>query len=155
IRSGGGSAVPAKLVGDAVDQGLKGRVDDIGGDTDGVPSVALRVPGFDQHPGDRVGAAGEDADLVVDQVQVLDVWLVAPEILAKGVVEGVDRAIALAHRQKPLAIDIHLHGRLRHGDEVAQGVVPALDHDAKAFNVEIDRHRAQGTPGEELEGGVG
>ena len=68
------------------------------------PTVVQRSPvssaDLDQHAGDGVGAALEDADLVVDQPQALDQRLVAAEILAQRDVERVDRAVALGGRDQ-------------------------------------------------------
>ena len=61
-------------------------------------SPRCRVAAFDQHAGDRLGAAGQDAHLVVDEFDVLMCDLVAAEILAQRLVERVDRAVAFGDR---------------------------------------------------------
>ena len=73
----------------------------------------------------------EDAHLVIDEVEVLDEALIAAEILAQRLVERIHRAVALPDRHHRLAVDAHLDGRLRHGDEIADRVVTPLDHDAE------------------------
>ena len=57
------------------------------GDTPMVDQRSPSVAELDQHAGDRVGAALVDADLVVDELQILDQVLVPAEILAQGEVE--------------------------------------------------------------------
>ena len=88
------------------------------------------------------------------QLEVVDEALVAAEILAERIVERIHRAVAFADRQHRLAVDAHLHRRLRHGDEVAHGIVPALDHHPKRFHLEELRHIAEEPPRQQLEGGV-
>ena len=76
----------------------------------------LAVGGLDQHPGDRVGAVAlvEDADLVVDQLELRDLRVGLPDRLPQRVVERVDRTVALAGRDDPGAAGAQLDGRLRH-----------------------------------------
>ena len=125
------------------------------GDT---PTVNQRSPvaaiaAFDEHAGHRLGAAGQDAHLVVDEVDVLDDTLVAAEVLAQRIVERVDRAVALRDVPQRLlvAVDEHLHRRLRHGDELADRVVALLDHDAEAVDGEVVRHLAEQAARQQLE----
>ena len=104
------------------DQRLEAGVDDVGRDADREPALARAlVAALDQHARDGLGAAREDAHLVVDQLDVLDVLLVAAEVLAQRLVERIDGAVAFRHRPQRLvvAVDEHLHGRFRHGDELA------------------------------------
>ena len=123
------------------------------------PTVNQRSPGpiaeLDQDAGDGVGAALEDADLVVDELEVLDQILVLAEILAQRHVEGVDRAVALGRRDQHLVADPDLDDRLGDADELAERVVPALDADIEALDVEIARHLAEHALDEEVEGRVG
>jgi hypothetical protein len=62
-------------------------------DTPTVHQRALAIGRFDQHPGDRLGAAIEDAHLVVDQFEIGDLRLVDAEILPQRDIERVDRAV--------------------------------------------------------------
>src|SRR4029453_17634369 len=64
---------PEEAVVDAVGEGLPGGGDDVVGDADGGP-FGVGVGGGDQDAGDGAGAgaAVEDADLVVDQADVLE-----------------------------------------------------------------------------------
>ena len=114
-----------------------------------------RVVALDQHARHGLGAAREDTHLVVDELDVLDVLLVAAEVLAQRPVERVDRAVAFADRPQRLvvAVDEHLDDRLRHGDQLAARVVAPLDHDAEAVDGEIARHALQRAPRQQLEGG--
>ena len=61
------------------------------------------VGGLDEHAGDGVGAVGrvEDAHLVVDQLELARARGRPAQRLAQGVVEGVDRAVALAGGDAP------------------------------------------------------
>jgi hypothetical protein len=102
-----------------------------------------------------VAAAGQDADLVVDEVEVLDEALIAAEVLPERVVERVHRAVALAHGHDRLAVDAHLDGRLRNRNEFAERVVAPLDQDAERIHLEELRHIAERAPREQLEGGFG
>src|SRR5262245_12920889 len=80
-----------KLIGDGVDQRLEAGIDDVGRDADREPALARAlVAAFHQHAGDGLGAAREDTHLVVDELHVLDVLLIAAEVLAKRLVERVD-----------------------------------------------------------------
>ena len=62
-----------------------------------------RVAGLDEDAGDGVGAVRgvEDADPEVDQLELLELRVDRQERLAQRVVEGVDRAVALPHRDEP------------------------------------------------------
>src|SRR5262249_48599535 len=133
---------------------LEGGIDDIRRHADGGPAVALPVPALDQNPRHGVGAGGEDTHLVVDELEIVDVALIAAEILAQRPVRRVHWTVALAHRKHGLAVDAHLHRRLRHRDELADGIVPALDHDAERLYVEELRHIAQYAARKQLEGSI-
>ena len=93
---------------------------------DGVP-LGLVVAGLHQHPGDRVGAvrALEDADLVVDQVELGQVGVGPLERGAQRPVERVDRTVALAGRDQPLALGLQLDGGLARDGAVR---APLDDH---------------------------
>ena len=95
-----------EAVGDAVGEGFPGGGDDVVGDADGGP-FGVGVGGGDQDPGDGAGAgaAVEDADLEVDQADVLELGVAGGQGAAEGLVEGVDGTDALADGQDPLAVD--------------------------------------------------
>src|SRR5215218_6683088 len=124
---------PEEAVVDAVGQGFPGGGDDVFGDADGGP-FGVGVGGGDQDAGDGAGAgaAVEDADLVVDQVDVLELGVAGGQGAAQGLVEGVDGADALAGGQDPLAVDEQAHGRLR--DVAAVGL--AFNQDPVALQGE-------------------
>src|SRR4051794_8592138 len=61
-----------QLVEYRIHQRLERGVDDVGRDADRGPSLALLVLALDQHPRDRLGAAIEDTDAIVDQLQAID-----------------------------------------------------------------------------------
>ena len=112
------------------DQRLEAGIDDVGRYADREPALARAlVAAFHQHARDGLGAASEDTHLVIDELHVLDVLLVAAEVLAQGLVEGVDRAVALRHRPQRLgvAVDVDLDGGFRDRDEIAQRVVALFD----------------------------
>ena len=71
------------------------------------------------------GVAVEDADLVVDEVDVVDRRVERPERLAQRGVEGVDRAVAVGRGVQGLAVDLDLDRRL--GQQLAP---VALLHEA-------------------------
>src|SRR6202020_3525466 len=100
-------------VGDRVDQRLERGVDDVAGHADRRPCVSISVAELDQNARHRIGAALEDADAIVAQFQVLDIFLVDAEVLAQSEIKRVDRAIALCNGNKPLLADADLHYRWR------------------------------------------
>src|SRR6202035_4231131 len=57
-----------QLVDDRIHQRLERGIDDVGRDADRGPMLAGLVLALDQHAGDRLGAAIEDAHAIVDQV---------------------------------------------------------------------------------------
>ncbi len=63
------------------------------------------VAGLDQHPGDGVGAVRgvQDPHLEVDQLELLQLGVDRQQGLAQRVVQRVDRAVALAGGDLPLA----------------------------------------------------
>jgi len=94
-----------QLVGDGVDQGLEAGVDDVGGDADREPALARAlVAAFHQHARDGLGAAREDAHLVVDQLDVLDVALVAAQVLAQREIVPTNRKVTTALNKVPVLI---------------------------------------------------
>ncbi len=92
------------------------------------PAGAGGIGGFDQHAGDSLGAAVEDADLIVGQFQVFDFILEFAEILAQRDIERVHRAVSLGHRHDRLAVDHHFHHGFRYRLQVPIAVETALDH---------------------------
>src|SRR5262249_39833202 len=78
-------ALTEQLVGDAVVQRAERSVDDVGGDADRAPALAMAVGALDHHPRDRTGAGvrREDADLVVDQPHVLELRIDREQRLAQ------------------------------------------------------------------------
>ena len=93
-----------QAVGDAVDQRLPGRLDDVAGHADRLPRRRA-VGGLDEHAGHGVGAVGgvEDAHPEVDQLELVELGVGRRQGAAQRVVERVDRAVALAGRDDPLA----------------------------------------------------
>src|SRR6185312_2045618 len=117
------------------------------------PGVAWQVAGLDQHPGDGPGPvrALQDADLVVGQLEPGQLRVEPLQREAQGVVERVDRPVALAGGHDPLALGPELHGGL--ADHLAARA--PLDDDAPRLDLEV----AQPLPGQlvaeqQLEGGV-
>ena len=82
------------------------------------------VAGLDDHarPGAGGGVAVDDADLVVDEVDVVQGGIERPERLASAV-ERVDRAVAVRGDVQDLAVDLDLDAGLR----PRLGPVAALD----------------------------
>src|SRR5580658_6371142 len=72
-----------QLVHDRIHQRLERGVDDVARDADRRPMLAGLVLALDQHAGDRLGAAVEDAHAVVGEVEALDILLVLAQILAQ------------------------------------------------------------------------
>src|SRR4029453_12118155 len=143
---------PEEAVVDAVGGGLPGGGGGVGGDADGGP-FGLGVGGGDQDAGDGAGAgaAVEDADLVVDQADVLELGVAGAQGAAEGLVEGGGGADALADGQDPLAVDEQADGGL---GEVA-AVLLALDQDPVALEGEGRLEGAALAADQQLEGGVG
>src|SRR5690606_1016032 len=113
VRSVRADAVPAQAVGEGVDQGAPGRLDDVVAHADGDPA-GLAVAGLDQHPGDRVGAVAlvEDAHLVVDQLELGDRRPRLLDRLPQRLVEGVDWSVALTGADDAGIPGAQLHRRL-------------------------------------------
>jgi hypothetical protein len=140
-------------VGERVDQGVPGGLDDVVVDADGGP-LPHPVGGVDEHPGGGAGAAlpAEDADLVVGQRDAGQLRVPADQRLAQRVVQRVDRAVALGGADDPLAVHVHLDRRLADHDAVA----PVLDggpgsSPARTAARGVGQLGAQ----QQLEGGVG
>ena len=95
--------------------------------------------------------AVEDADLVVDQADVVEPRVERPERLAQGGVERVDRAVAVAGGVQDLAVDLDLDGRL--GQELA--AVALLDQAGVVDDPERRDVVGRVAPDEELEAGLG
>src|SRR6516164_1522864 len=59
--------------GDGVVERVEGGVDDVGGDADGGPALALAIGALEHHPRHSLGAVigGQDADLEIDQPHIL------------------------------------------------------------------------------------
>ncbi len=121
--SSGDRAVLHQLVVDGVEKGLEAGVDDVGRNAHRQPAgTRRRIVRLDQNAGHGLRAAREDTHLVVDELDALDVLLIAAEIAAERAVERVHRAIAFAHRPQRLlvAVDEDLDDGLRHGDQLAR-----------------------------------
>ena len=78
------------------------------------PHDVVAVGGVEQHARDGVGALGlvEDADLEVDELDVLQVRVDLADRVAQRAVERVDRAVALGRAHVALAVDPDLDRRL-------------------------------------------
>src|SRR3954447_25812488 len=96
-----------------VDERLPRRRDHVLVDADRAPHV-LAVGGVDEHAGHRAGAVAlvEDADLVVDELDVAQVRVDLGDRGAQGGVERVHRAVALGGADVALAVDPNLDRRL-------------------------------------------
>ena len=111
------------------------------GDT---PTVNQRSPvrlvvALHQHARDGLGAAGQDAHLVVDQLDVLDDALVAAEVLAQRLVERVAPGRCpppptTAARRSPSTNTFTVASDTV--TSLPQRVVALLDHDAEAVDRE-------------------
>ena len=97
--------------------------------------AALGVGALDHHAGRRRGAAGrvQDTDLEVDQPHVGQLGIDRDQRLAQRSIEGIHRAVALAHLHRAPAGDVELHRRLGQGDQLAAGIDPPLGQDAEAL----------------------
>src|SRR5215468_6157710 len=105
-----GRTCSQQLIRDGIDQRLETGVDDVGRHADREPALARRlVATLHQHARDRLSATGEDAHLVIDELHVLDVTLIAAQILAQRLVERVNGAIALRHGPERLLIAVDIN----------------------------------------------
>src|SRR6266566_4851555 len=125
-------------VGDRFLQGVPRSGDDVLVHADRAPHVvggAVAVAGFDEHPGHGAGPvrALQDADLVVGQLQPGQLRVEPLQREAQGVVERVDRPVALAGGHDPLALGLQLHGGL--ADHLAARA--PLDDDAPRLDLEV------------------
>ncbi len=110
-----------------------------------------------------VGRGVEHPHLEVDEVDAGQRRVAAVERGAQGVVEGVDRAVALADGDEALVADPHLHRGLGvdHGlvavvdGRAAPGGVAVVGGDPVALEGEQVLAPAAGLAHEQLEGGVG
>src|ERR1019366_1907055 len=100
------SAGPQQAEGDAVGQRLPGCRDDVLGHADGGPLPRV-VSGGEHHPGDRARRcpAIQDADLVVDEMDVLQLRIEIGQAAAQRLVQGVHRADPLADGDDALAAE--------------------------------------------------
>src|SRR5690606_7271277 len=114
---------PYQPVRHAIDQRLPGRLDEVVADADGLPGV-LAVGQLDQDSDHRVGAVSglQDADAVVDQVELLDDGVGLYDRAPQGTVERVDRAVALRGDDHALVTGTQLDGGLGHGFLAGAGV---------------------------------
>ena len=72
--------------------------------------------------GGGAGVAVDDADLVIDQLHAAEVRETAIKRLSQRAVQGVHRAVALAHSCAHLAADAELHRGLGRRRAVAVGL---------------------------------
>src|SRR4051812_22760581 len=135
-----------------VDERLPRRRDHVLVDADRAPHV-LAVGGVDEHAGHRSGAVAlvEDADLVVDELDVAQVRVDLGDRGAQGGVERVHRAVALGGADVALAVDPNLDRRL--GLDLS--VRPLLDDHAPRLKREQRLVRAALAPHQQLERSVG
>ena len=117
------------------------------------PQRVVAVGGVEQHARDRAGRLPlvEDADLVVDELDVAQVRIGLGDRLAQRGVERVDRAVALRGADVALAIDPDLDGRL--GLNLA--VLALLGHHAPRLELEERLVLAGLAPDQQVEGAVG
>jgi hypothetical protein len=136
---------------DRVDQRVPRRGDDVLVHADRAPQL-LAVGRVEQHARHRAGALGlvEDADLVVDELDVGEVRVDLGDRRAQRGVQGVDRAVALGGAHVALAVDPDLDGRL--GLDLAVGAL--LDDAAPGLQAEQRLVDAGLLAQEQLEGAV-
>ena len=117
------------------------------------PQRVVAVGGVEQHARHRAGRLPlvEDADLVVDELDVAQVRIGLRDRLAQRGVERVDRAVALRGADVALAIDPDLDRRL--GLNLA--VLALLGHHAPRLELEQRLVLAGLAPDQEVEGAVG
>ena len=139
-------------VGQRVDERLPRGGDDVLVDADRAPDV-VAVGGVDEHARGRAGAVVlvEDADLVVDELDVLEVRVDLADRVAQRGVERVDRAVALGRADVALAVDPDLDRRL--GLDLAVGAL--LDDHAPGLQAEERLVVAGLAAQQQLEGAVG
>ena len=93
---------------ESCERGQRGG-DDVRVRAGGDPGAGL-VPGLDDHPRARARwpLAVEDADLVVDEVHVVERGVERAQRLAQRQVERVDRPVAVGRGVEHLAVDLDL-----------------------------------------------
>ena len=135
-----------------VHERLPRRGDDVLVDADRAPHV-LAVGGVDEHARDRAGAVAlvEDADLVVDELDVAQVRVDLGDRVAQRGVERVDRPVALGGADVALAVDPDLDRRL--GLDLAVGAL--LDDHPPRLEREQRLVLAALAPHQQLERAVG
>ena len=118
-----------------------------------VDQVRVAVGRVDDDPGPRGRRrlAVEDAHLVVDEVDGVELRVERAERLAQRGVERVDRAVAVGRRVQHLAVDLDLDRRL--GAQLA--AVALLDEAGVVDDPERRDVAAAVAPDEELEGRLG
>ena len=117
------------------------------------PHVSMAVGGVEQHARDRAGRLPlvEDADLVVDELDVAQVRIGLGDRLAQRGVQRVDGAVALGGADVALAVDPDLDRGL--GLDLA--VLALLGHHAPRLELEERLVLAGLAPDQEVEGAVG
>src|SRR3954470_1863137 len=135
-----------------VDQGLPAGLDHVLRDADRTPGVGP-VGGVQQHPrhGARRLGLVEDADLVVDQLDVGEVRIRLGDRRSQRGVERVDRAVALRGLDVALALDPDLD----RGLGLDPAVLALLGHDPPRLELEERLVLAGLAPDQQVEGAVG
>src|ERR1700727_1411932 len=134
-RSVGSASGPQQAVADCLFERVPGGGDDVLVHPDGGPGVAGAVARLDQDPGDRpgAGAAFQDADLEVGQLQGGELGEGLLERGPQRPVERVHRAVALADGDDPLSLGDQPDRRLAgHG-----AVFSLLDDHPPGFDGEV------------------
>ncbi len=141
-----------QLVFDAVNECLPGSFNYILGDADRAPHRAF-VPRFDYYPhacgGARPGIYY--ADLIIDQMDILDTRVEIIQRLSQSGIKRVDRAVALADNVLGFVADPEFDGRL--GDNVTRRAF--LNRHVIFDQVEKRLVRTHGLLDEQVEAGVG
>ena len=112
---------------DAVEQRLIGCIDNVFRDTDGPPAGML-VPGFDQHANGRgrAEAGRQHADLVIQELELLELGIEFFQRLAQGIIKGIDRPAAFGSGTPASLRDAV--GQARSGPTRAEGAGPTRRH---------------------------
>jgi hypothetical protein len=132
-------AVAIELVADRIRQRLERGVDDVGRHAHRRPARAPARPHFHHHARHGLRAAREDTHLVIDQREVLQ----DRRNSGRGPCAALRRARSPGRCRADIVVglvaDFHFDHRFGHRRQIAHGIVPALDHHAEAFDVEIIR----------------